>query len=79
MIARSVMNDPVAVKAPVAGSNSSADAAEENIWPEAISTRPSWRSVTTGLKRAVVIEPAELNVPVRGSYMSAELVTVVPE
>ena len=40
--------------------------------PPVISTRPSARSVEVWLSRGVCIEPVGLNVPVDGSYSSAE-------
>ena len=70
----------VALKAPVFGSYSSAEATalKPASRPPATRTRPSERSVAVPPSRAAVIEPVKLQAPLTGSYSSAEARTAEP-
>jgi hypothetical protein len=75
--ARAWSIEPVAVNSPVDGSYSSADAVISVVprrmaWLPAIRTHPSGKRVAVCPNRGVVMEPVAANLPVRGSYSSAE-------
>ena len=77
---RAVAIEPVGLNVPVAGSYSSAEARNGPGMfhfpgsPPANRTRPSESRVAVPKPRAVVIEPVAVNVPVCGSYRSANAI-----